>query len=436
MIMPRRRTALPILALLLSAFAALAAVPRLVILSPEHERAVGAEALKEVEAEFGFYTASPALSSYLDALAAKLGAQSRRRDLAWNVKVLDTGQVYAFPLPAGTICVSRGLVTTLSSEGEMAAALACEMAHVALRHDTLRVQGADLAAFLQGTFARYTPELSRRMDGAVGVGLGLALCGFATDQEKEADAEALVLIQRAGYDPACAISFYKALAALEEKEPGRMQRYLAGHLPTGGRLEKASLLPASPTADCGAAAHRKAAAGLPLGKSTKDAFFAEGIYIHRALRIRLEAPPDFDVNFAPPDAVLRLARTVRPGDAVVPAEFLLEVLPAPAGATPDSAVDAYVKSKGIERARQGDRGFKTKDGRPLALRIFDRESQGGVLRTFLAAGIEGEQVYILRGTAHIDRYKTDFAALLGIIQSFRILSPEEAQAAKEPKVAG
>lgn len=410
------------------------AVTRLTLLSPEHEAQVGAEALAQVEKEFSFYGESPALEAYLDAVVSKLGAQSRRKDLPWRVRVLDTPQAYAFPLPGGTLCISRGLLVALTSEGETATALAREMAHTALRHDTLRVHGADLSAFMQGTLAYYTPELAKRMDGAVNLALGLALCGFDAKQAEEADAEALLMIQKAGYDPACATSFYRRLLALEGREPGRTERYQLNHLPTATRLEKASLVAAGGTPECSAAAHAKACAGLPLGKSSSDAFLADGVFVDRKVRVRLEAPPDYDAHFAPPEGVVRLARTVRPGEGVVPAEFVLEILPASPGDSRDSAVDGYIRARDIRGARTGDRGFETDDGRPLALRIYDHEERGGLLRTFLAVAVEGDRAYVLRGTAHIDRYKTDFPALMGIIRSFRLLTPEEADSAHPPKV--
>jgi predicted Zn-dependent protease len=431
---PFRAVALLLAFSILPAFAPRAAVTRLVILSPDHERQVGAEALKEVEKEFGFYRGPAALGPYLAAIAAKLGAQSRRKDLPWRVVVLDTPQAYAFPLPAGTICISRGLLVSLASEGETAAAVAHEMAHVALRHDTLRVTGSDLSSFMQGTLAYYDPEIAKRMDGAVNLALGLALCGYVTPQEGEADEEALLMLQKAGYDPACAVAFYGKLLMLEEKEPGRTERFLLSHPATQGRLDKAMLVAQAPAADCGTAAHAAACSGLPLGKAAGDAFLAGGVYIHKALRIRLEAPPDYDAHFAPPEGVVRLARTVRPGDGVVPAEFVLEVIPAAAGKSPDAVADGYVQSKGIQGARRGDRGFKTDDGRAVALRIYDHEGRSGRQRTFLAIAVEGDKAYVLRGTADMDRYKTDFPALMGIIKSFRLLSPEEAARAQPPKV--
>jgi predicted Zn-dependent protease len=417
-------------------FAPQAAVTRLVILSPEHERQVGLEAFKEVEKEFGSYPGSAALAPYLDAIAAKLGAQSRRKDLSWRVVVLDTPQVYAFPLPAGTICISRGLLVSLASEGETATALAHEMAHVALRHDTLRVTGSDLASFMQGTLAHYTPDLVKRMDGAVNLALGLALCGYVTPQEEEADAETLLMLQKAGYNPACAAAFHRKLLVLEEKEPGRTERYLLSHIATQGRLEKALLVAGAPAADCGTAAHAAACAGLPLGKTAGDAFLAGGVYVNKPLRVRLEAPNDYDAHFAPPEGVVRLARTVRPGDGVVPAEFILEVIPEAAEKSADAAADGYIRSRGIEGSRKGDRSFKTNDGRALDLRIYEHDGQNGRQRTFLAVAVEGDTAYILRGTAHMDRYKTDFPALMGIIKSFRILTAEEAAAAQPPKVGG
>ena len=413
-----------------------AAVAKLTILSLEQERLVGEETLKELRKEFGLYDGLPALQSYLDGIASKLGAQSQRKELAWKMQVLDTPHIYSFSLPGGTICVSRGFLAQLRSEGETAAAISHEVAHQALRHCDLRVTGSELSDFIKGTLSDYSQELLLKMDGAVNLSLGLALCGYLPGQEAEADAEGLLVLQKAGYDPYCAVSLYKNLLELEAVAPGKVERYLLNHPPTQGRLDKAQLVAATPgaaTPECGSAAHAKACSGLPLGKAEGDEFYNDGVYTNRRAAVRLTLPPDFEAHFAPPSGEVRFTRMVKPGKGY-PAELLLEVAQMEPGSTRDIIADKYIVINDIKRATVGDRGFKADDGRPISLRIFNTETKEGYLRTFLAVAAEGDRAFVMRATAHIDRYATDIPALMGAIKSLKLLTPDEAAAATQPKM--
>jgi predicted Zn-dependent protease len=83
-------------------------------------------------------------------------------------------------MKAGTLEISAALILLLSSEDEVAAVLAHELAHFTLAHDHKGMEN----------FSRLTP---------------FALKRFKMQQEAEADAESLSLLANAGYDPYAAV---------------------------------------------------------------------------------------------------------------------------------------------------------------------------------------------------------------------------------------
>jgi predicted Zn-dependent protease len=69
----------------------------------------------------------------------------RRPFLDYRFGVLATDEVNAFACPGGLILITRGLLAQTTSEDELAAVLAHEIAHVTLRHGVAAIQKANLA---------------------------------------------------------------------------------------------------------------------------------------------------------------------------------------------------------------------------------------------------------------------------------------------------
>ena len=101
----------------------------------------------------------------------------------FSVTITVTCDIASLPdaeMKAGLLDVSAALILLLSSEDEVAAVLAHELAHFTLAHDHKGME----------TFSQLTP---------------FALKRFRMQQEEEADAESLTLLANAGYDPYAAV---------------------------------------------------------------------------------------------------------------------------------------------------------------------------------------------------------------------------------------
>lgn len=102
-------------------------------------------------------------------------------DYPWQVYVLDMDQPNAFSAGGGVIIVSRGLVKSLASEGELAAVISHEMAHHLLGH----ISNAIYKIGLSSDSPRYA---------------------FSVDDELAADTVGLRILAVARYAPEQAIS--------------------------------------------------------------------------------------------------------------------------------------------------------------------------------------------------------------------------------------
>lgn len=149
--------------------------------------------------QYGRYE-DEALQRYVQDVGQKLAVVSHRDDLVYRFTVLDSPVINAFALPGGYIYITRGLMSYLNSEAELAAVLGHEIGHVTARHG-VRQQSAAQAANLGYTLgAILLPGL--RTAGAqdlFNVFGGALLSGYGREHELESDRLGAEYLARSGY---------------------------------------------------------------------------------------------------------------------------------------------------------------------------------------------------------------------------------------------
>jgi predicted Zn-dependent protease len=153
---------------------------------------------------------------YINLVGRSVADQSERRDLPWSFGVLDTASINAFAAPGGIVLVTRGLYEILETEDELAAVLAHEIAHVNRRHhyNVIKQQSAvDLGASIAGRSLGGSGLEREAMGLLVRRGAEIMARGLDKGAEFEADADAMVLAARAGYDSSALITVLERLAA-------------------------------------------------------------------------------------------------------------------------------------------------------------------------------------------------------------------------------
>lgn len=143
--------------------------------------------------------------------------------------VLDTPEVNAFAAPGGFIFVTRGLVALTRNEAELAAVLAHEIAHVdrehglkAVRKDRLTKAAVGIGADAAQTFgdSRLQEVVTAFEDSVTDLTRTIVNSGYSRETEYEADAQALVILTRAGYPPQALVTMLEALKGLPKAGEG------------------------------------------------------------------------------------------------------------------------------------------------------------------------------------------------------------------------
>ena len=135
----------PLLAILLLACLTTLYRP-LAAMTEAEEIELGKEGHKQVLQQYRVYN-NENLQKYVQFIGQKLAAVSSRPHLEYSFLVLDTDEVNAFALPGGFIYVTRGLMSYLKSEAELAAVLGHEVGHVAAEHPSRQEAASKVADF-------------------------------------------------------------------------------------------------------------------------------------------------------------------------------------------------------------------------------------------------------------------------------------------------
>jgi predicted Zn-dependent protease len=128
----------------------------------------------------------------------RLKVVTHRKQLPWEVHVLDSPEWNAFTIGGGKVFVYSGIFqgeTGLKDDAELAAVLAHEMAHVAARHASEK--GGKLA------IAKLADKGLRKEKGFD--------ASFTTNQEAEADKYSALYLALAGYDPSVGVRVWKRM---------------------------------------------------------------------------------------------------------------------------------------------------------------------------------------------------------------------------------
>lgn len=156
----------------------------------------------------------------------------------WEFEVFEDSSANAFALPGGKVGVNTGLLKIATTDGQLAAVVAHEMAHVTSNHAQSRVQrnqtialgGAILGAVLSGS--ENGAQLGQMAQKGGEIAFGLT---FSRAQELEADQIGTVFMARAGYDPADAITLWQRMGA---NNSSGTPEFLSTHPVSSTRIQK------------------------------------------------------------------------------------------------------------------------------------------------------------------------------------------------------
>jgi len=186
---------------------------------------------------------------YINSVGQTLARYSSRPETfaGYHFMLVQSSEVNAFAAPGGFVLISTGLYGKITTEEQLAAVLAHEIAHVTLKHGLGAIKSANLtqAFTIIGTEAamKYAPAqlatLTSAFEGSIDdVVNKMVVSGYSRGQEYDADSEALKIAYRAGYDPAGLVQFLQSLAGFARHGGG--VGFYKTHPPADERAEKAA----------------------------------------------------------------------------------------------------------------------------------------------------------------------------------------------------
>lgn len=292
-------------------------MPEPVLTTEKGEIKQGKESAAWVESEIGLVD-DPELEAYISQLGQRLAKQSPRKSIEYRFYVVDMVEPNAFALPGGHIYVSRGLLTLVNSESELATILGHEIGHVAARHSVRRQTASapllpiQIASVIGGAAtAIVSPRLGQIVADAGQLPGAFAMAAYGREQEQQADELGQQIAAGAGFEPEALATILHSLAREEElsgSDPDRTS-FLRTHPPSPQRALNAEkygrdIVPArNQPPPLGRRAFLEELNDIIVGPDVALGVFVDDEFLHPVLGIAFELPAGWEKTNSP-DAVI------------------------------------------------------------------------------------------------------------------------------------
>lgn len=213
---------------------------QLMMISQSDEKDIGEKAFDEVKKE-STINADPRLNAMIQRVGQRIAMAAARPDYEWEFIIIKDPQINAFALPGGKVAFYDGILPVCEDEAGMAVVMGHEVAHALARHGAERMSQQEILTLgkvaIMAALGGESPATREMILRAYGVGttLGVAL-PYSRTQESEADEIGLILMAKAGYDPAKAVDFWRRMAAQSRGKAGF--EFLSTHPSDETRIRK------------------------------------------------------------------------------------------------------------------------------------------------------------------------------------------------------
>ena len=112
------------------------------VLSIEKERQIGGEMMRQIRASQPILN-DPVLTEYINDLGNRMVRNAKDVNYSFEFFVIRNEELNAFAFFGGHIAIHSGLITTASTESELASVVAHEISHVTQRHLARRLESQD-----------------------------------------------------------------------------------------------------------------------------------------------------------------------------------------------------------------------------------------------------------------------------------------------------
>jgi len=378
------------------------------LIGEQQEVRMGQEADQQIVASLGLYD-DPAVAEYVQALGAALAAASERPHLPWTFRVLDDPTVNAFALPGGFVYITRGILTHLRSEAELAGVLGHEIGHITARHTVAQISRAQIAQLGLGVGMILIPEL-RPFGDVAGVGLQLLFLSYGRQDEREADLLGVRYMQATNHDPRHLAHVMQMLdrASQISGGSGRVPEWLSTHPNPGNRAQAIEQHIQEAEIDLTNVLVRRdeylrRIEGTVFGTNPREGFFRENVFHHPELAFRFTFPQGWVT-----------ANTRQAVQGVAPTEDAALVINLEPG-TPTEALGRFGGQSGVRLLRTSQ---QTVGGAPATVAEFAAAGDQGTFLGLVAFLSHGGRTFRILGYAPETRWPRHDGAIRQAVATF------------------
>jgi predicted Zn-dependent protease len=433
--MTRRRAIAPISSLVMAA--GLALVPsgcarnpvtgksELALVSESQEIQMGQESAQQVAQSIGYYD-DPKVQAYVSGIGMKMAKASERPNLPWEFHVVNDASVNAFALPGGFIFVTRGLMTSINDEAELATVLGHEIGHVTNRHSVQQISKAQVAQLGLGLGSILSSDVAR-VAGLASQGLSVLFLKYSRDAENQADLAGFRYALGQNYDVREMSNVFQTLDRISNASGGggRLPEWLATHPNPGTRIENTqarldTLSRKLDNATVNREGYLQHIANMPYGEDPRQGFFENGTFYHPDLRFQISFPQGW--------------KTQNGADAVVagsPEQDAIIQLALAGKASPEEAARQFLSQQGVQ---PGNTSTASVNGLPAASGYFTAQTEQGQIQGLVSFVAYNGVTYGILGYTPQGKLSTYDAAFRQTIGSFSQLKNQAALSVKPARV--
>jgi Zn-dependent protease with chaperone function len=207
--------------------------------SPQQDIEVGKQAATDAQRKLPMCNSRRA-DAYLTELGNRLTSHLNTNGVQyqWEFHCVNDRSINAFALPGGYVFVNRGAIEAADNEAELAAVMAHELSHVALRHGTNQATKAEAAQAGVGIFGAI---FGGTTGGALLTQLGSFTAGgvllkYSRSAETQADVMGTQVLYDSGYDPRAMAQFFEKLE--QETKGKNPPEFFSDHPSPDHRVER------------------------------------------------------------------------------------------------------------------------------------------------------------------------------------------------------
>ncbi|MCF0056649.1 M48 family metalloprotease [Dyadobacter sp. CY356] len=399
----------------------------IIFMSPEKEKALGAESHPSVVSSMGLYD-DKNLTAFINEKGKAMGKVSHRPEVDYQFFIVDSPVVNAFAVPGGYVYFTRGIMAHFNNEAEFAGVLGHEIGHIAARHSASQqtkqvfTQGVILAgSVLSPTFRSLSDQASQ--------GLGLLLLKYSRDHESQSDELGVEYSSKIGYDAHQMADFFGTLKRISDKSGASIPTFQSTHPDPGNRQVTVEKLATSYQSahqakyNVNRDVYLRKIEGLIYGVDPKQGFVEGGQFYHPELKFQFPVPSDWQSENTP--AQFQMAS--KDGKAMM-------LFTIAEGKTLDEAAQTVIKNYGLQTSENNK---TTINGFPAIAMIAKQVAQGQTAPAANAAQIASwliqynGSIYAIHGVAASADFGANFNQFKSVAQGFKSIT-DQSKLNREP----